>query len=157
MNLASVIIVLQMALSLLATPNLSSNQQLQQQIFSFANQATAIATTALKQSLQTQISTMMSTSSANVSDTSITCSLIDIYGNPQFCPNQSLPSFCPASSTIRNWNSFANNYPTYQAELSEGVANRQAQQNEISTLPPDFTYDEVVQCGMFPIPSITKY
>jgi len=49
MNLVSIILLLQTALSLLSSPNLQSNPQLQAQALSFANQAIAIASSSLSQ------------------------------------------------------------------------------------------------------------
>lgn len=49
MNLSSVLVLLQLALSLLTNPNVQSDPQARQQALSFANQAIVIATEAVKQ------------------------------------------------------------------------------------------------------------
>lgn len=38
-----------------------------------------------------------------------TCPLYNAYHQAQFCPNQPLPSFCPATSTRQEWNQGASN------------------------------------------------
>lgn len=55
MNLASVIILLQLAIGLLSNPSLAQNASLQAQATAFANQAITIATQALSQPPQTQL------------------------------------------------------------------------------------------------------
>jgi hypothetical protein len=62
MSLASIILVLQVAVSLLVNPNLANNLAAKQQAVDFANQAIALANQALQQPVTTSLQDTVSTS-----------------------------------------------------------------------------------------------
>ena len=85
------------------------------------------------------------------------CPLFDAYGTPLFCQNAPLPSFCPSSSTIRSWNSFATGYNDYHNYMNS--CDRDAWTAEVCgdnykqalSSIGNLTNNQLVWCGMYPL------
>jgi hypothetical protein len=81
---------------------------------------------------------MVATSTAT---STLSCPLYNAYHQAQFCPNQPLPSFCPATSTRQEWNQGVNAW---------GEGAWASKYIYVMGTMNDITDDQLVQCGMLP-------
>ncbi len=105
MNFASVILVLQMALSLLTAPGLEANAQLKQQALSFASQAMSIADTALQQATSSDLVTPLLNNQSNSvenSPQSVTIENSTTTNQQTAVRSDGAPSDIPAGEYVAN-------------------------------------------------------
>jgi hypothetical protein len=93
---------------------------------------------ALEAQLSQATATVAAVPSPVVNETPV-CPPYNIYHQAQFCPNQPLSSFCPATSTRQQWNQGAQEYGgdwNYESIYRMGK------------MP--LSDDQLIQCGMLP-------
>jgi hypothetical protein len=64
---------------------------------------------------------------------------VNAYNQPVFCPNQPLPSFCPATSTREAWDHGANEYGGDWSDKYIYIVGNIG-----------LSDDQLIQCGMLP-------
>ena len=88
------------------------------------------------------VETIPATSTAQIETIPIqtpSCSIVNAYNQPVFCPNQTLPSFCPATSTREAWDHGANEYGGDWSDKYIYIVGNIG-----------LSDDQLIQCGMLP-------